>query len=182
MNPNIKGDSESFHFHQIHSLIKIGTASDRYAGWVGQIYSEKRYQGRINRRSKVIGGQSLDEEVLPVDSVEEYFEHFPVLEIDFTFYRPLLDKSGKPTQNFLVLQKYCGHLKGEDHLLLKVPQVITATVKTNPQRDSQYRRAIRTMAHSRMQKNNPLIRKMRMRPTRNGRSVSVQPVTAFHAA
>jgi uncharacterized protein YecE (DUF72 family) len=32
-------------------------------------------------------GKTFIEEVLPVDSVQEYFEHFPVLEIDFTFYR-----------------------------------------------------------------------------------------------
>jgi len=32
--------------------------------------------------------------------VGEYFEHFPVLEIDFTFYRLLLDQEGQPTQNY----------------------------------------------------------------------------------
>jgi uncharacterized protein YecE (DUF72 family) len=41
---------------------------------------------------------------MPVDSVGEYFEHFPVLEIDFTFYRPLLDQDNDPTQNFQVLE------------------------------------------------------------------------------
>ena len=25
----------------------MGTASDRYAGWVGRIYSEERYTGRV---------------------------------------------------------------------------------------------------------------------------------------
>jgi uncharacterized protein YecE (DUF72 family) len=119
-------DLEQFQFRHLHPLVQIGTASDRYAGWLGQIYSEERYQGRINRRTKLVGGQSLIEEVLPVDSVEEYFEHFPVLEIDFTFYRPLLDKSGKRTQNFRVLQKYREHLKEGDRLLLKVPQEIMA--------------------------------------------------------
>ena len=78
----------------------IGTASDRYAGWLGQIYSHDRYQGRITKRTKIMAGKSFTEEVLPVDSVEEYFEHFPVLEIDFTFYRPLLDQNGQPTQNY----------------------------------------------------------------------------------
>jgi hypothetical protein len=73
-----------------------------------------------------VGDRRFVEEVLPVDSVEEYFEHFSVLEIDFTFYRPLLDKSGKPNQNFRVLQNYHDHLQGEDRLLLKVPQAIMA--------------------------------------------------------
>jgi uncharacterized protein YecE (DUF72 family) len=61
-----------------------------------------------------------------VDSVAEYFEHFPVLEIDFTFYRPLKDQNGKPTQTFQVLKAYQQHLRPVDALLLKVPQVITA--------------------------------------------------------
>ena len=82
----------------------MGTASDRYAGWIGQIYSQDRYQGHITKRTKIIAGKSFIEEVLPVDSVEEYFEHFSVLEIDFTFYRPLLDHNGQPTQNYQVLK------------------------------------------------------------------------------
>lgn len=112
-----------FHFHHLHPRIKIGTASDRYAGWLGQIYSEERYKGRITRRNKVVWNRSLIEEVLPADSVEEYFEH---LEIDFTFYRPLLDQNGKPTQNYQVLQKYLMYLKEADHLLLKVPFAVMA--------------------------------------------------------
>jgi len=114
-----------FDFRHLHPLIRIGTASDRYAGWLGQVYSEERYKGRITRRHKVIGDRSLVEEVLPVDSVAEYFEHFPVLEIDFTFYRPLLDQKGKPTPNYQVLKQYRKYLKEGDHLLLKVPQAVT---------------------------------------------------------
>jgi hypothetical protein len=38
--------------------------------------------------------------VLPIDSVEEYFQHFQVLEIDFTFYRLLIDQNGQHTQNY----------------------------------------------------------------------------------
>ena len=83
-------------------------------------------QGRITKRTKIIGGKSFTEEVLPVDSVEEYFEHFPVLEIDFTFYRPLLDQDGQPTQNYQVLKTYSRHLKEGDRIILKVPQLITA--------------------------------------------------------
>ncbi|MEJ2226195.1 MAG: DUF72 domain-containing protein, partial [Syntrophobacterales bacterium] len=116
----------AFHFRNIHPKILIGTASDRYAGWVNQIYSQDRYKGRITRRTKIIAQQSFIEEVLPVDSVEEYFEHFPVLEIDFIFYRPLLDQHGQPNQSYRVLERYARYLKEGDRLILKVPQMVTA--------------------------------------------------------
>jgi uncharacterized protein YecE (DUF72 family) len=101
-------------------------ASDRYAGWIGQIYSEGRYEKGITRRSHKVGDKTFNEETLPVESVTEYFEHFPLLEIDYTFYRLLLEKDGKPTQNFHVLKNYRQHMKDGDLLLLKVPQVIIA--------------------------------------------------------
>src|SRR3989339_104018 len=102
---------ENFIFRSLHPQIFIGTASDRYAGWLGQIYSHDNYAGRLTKRTKIIGGKTFVEEVLPVDSVEEYFEHFSVLEIDFTFYRLLLDQDGRPTQNYQVLKTYSQHLK-----------------------------------------------------------------------
>jgi uncharacterized protein YecE (DUF72 family) len=104
----------------------MGTASDRYAGWIGQIYSQDRYQNRITKRTKIVAGQSFTEEVLPVDSVEEYFEHFSVLEINFIFYRPLLNQNGQENQSYRVLERYARHLKEGDRLILKVPQMITA--------------------------------------------------------
>ena len=58
--------------------------------WVGQIYSEGRYGKGITRRSHKVGDKTFNEETLPVESATEYFEHFPVLEIDYTFYRLLL--------------------------------------------------------------------------------------------
>lgn len=116
----------SFQFRDLHPSVFIGTASDRYTGWIGQIYTEERYRNRISIRPKAIGGKSLQEEVLPVESVEEYFQHFSVLELDFTFYRLLLDKDLRPTQNHHVLRSYQRHLSKDDHLILKVPQVIFA--------------------------------------------------------
>jgi hypothetical protein len=101
---------ETFHFRNLHPQVFIGTASDRYAGWIGQIYSPDRYTGRITKRTKIIAGKTFIEEVLPVDSVQEYFEHFPVLEIDFTFYRLLLDQDGQPIQNYHVLENYRPYL------------------------------------------------------------------------
>jgi len=66
------------------------------------------------------------EEVLPIDSVKEYFEHFLALEIDYTFYRLLLNEKGRPTNNYELLKNYTQYLKPEDRLILKVPQIIMA--------------------------------------------------------
>jgi len=126
MSPASSTNLKKFQFRHLHPQVRMGTASDRYAGWVGQIYSEERYSDRIGQRTKMVGDQKFVEKVLPVESVAEYFEHFPVLEIDFTFYRPLLDKNDEPTQNFQVLKSYQRHLQEGDFLLLKVPQAITA--------------------------------------------------------
>ncbi len=126
MFPDVKGDIEKFSFCRLHPQVRLGTASDRYAGWLGQIYTEERYQGRIRQRTKVVGKHTFIEEVLPVESVAEYFEHFPVLEIDFTFHSLLKDQHGKPTQNFKTLRAYSQYLQEGDALLLKVPQAITA--------------------------------------------------------
>jgi len=117
---------DHFLFRSIHPYIFMGTASDRYAGWLGQIYPREKYGQRIERRPKVIKGKTFSEAVLPVESLEDYFEHFSILEIDYTFYRPLTDEEGKPTPNFFLLKKY-GELMNEgDSLFLKVPQSIAA--------------------------------------------------------
>jgi uncharacterized protein YecE (DUF72 family) len=123
---NISSTTSHFNFQSLHPRLFIGTASDRYAGWLGQIYTPEKYQGRITRRTKNLDKNSYVEEVLPIDSVKEYFEHFSVLEIDFTFYRLLLDEQGRPTNNYELLQRYKQYLKPDDRLILKVPQVIMA--------------------------------------------------------
>jgi len=119
-------DLQSFLFRGLHPSVFLGTASDRYTGWLGQIYTEERYSDKITRRKKTVGKMSFVEEILPVDSVEEYFQHFRVLELDFTFYRLLLEEDGRPTPNYHVLQKYRQYLKEDDNVILKVPQVICA--------------------------------------------------------
>ncbi len=116
-----------FKFRDLHPNILLGTASDRYAGWMGQIYTPDRYVNRVTERKHTVGGKSFTEKVLPVDSVQEYFEHFPVLEIDYTFYRLLLDQNGKPTQNYHVLTEYKRYMKEKDLAILKVPQAICAS-------------------------------------------------------
>jgi hypothetical protein len=93
-------DIKEFKFRGLHHRIPIGTASDRCAGWIGQIYTKERYEAHIGRRTNTVGGKSFVEETFPVKSVKEYFEHFSALKIDFTFYSPLIDKDGKPTQNY----------------------------------------------------------------------------------
>jgi uncharacterized protein YecE (DUF72 family) len=115
-----------FDFRGIHPLICIGTASDRYAGWLGQVYTPERYPGRITSRPHSVGGKSFTEKLLPVESVVEYFEHFRVLELDFTFYDTLVDAGGNPTRTHRALSAYARHVPGDGALLLKVPQIIFA--------------------------------------------------------
>jgi len=81
--------SDKFQFRDLHPNVFIGTASDRYVGWIGQIYTEERYRNTRSIRAKSVGWKSLKEEVLLVESVEEYFQHFSILELDCTFYRLL---------------------------------------------------------------------------------------------
>jgi hypothetical protein len=126
MSASYSLNPDKFLFRDLHPSILIGMASDRYVGWIGQIYSGDRYTNRITERKHTVGGKSFTEKVLPVDSIQEYFEHFPVLEIDYTFYRLLLDNHGRPTQNYLVLTEYKRYMKDKDLVILKVPQVICA--------------------------------------------------------
>jgi uncharacterized protein YecE (DUF72 family) len=117
---------EHFLFRGLDPNVLLGTASDRYEGWLGQIYSREKWKGKIKRRTKKIGGKSFVEKTLPVESVEEYFEHFPVLEIDYTFYSPLRDKEGKPTRTYHVLKQYRQHMNQNDRVILKVPRAVSA--------------------------------------------------------
>ena len=119
-------DLQHFYFRGLHPRVFLGTASDRYAGWLGQIYSEEGYVDKISRRKKTVGKVPFVEEVLPVDSVEEYFQHFRVLELDFTFYRLLLEEDERPTPNYHVLQKYRQYLREGDAIIVKVPQAVCA--------------------------------------------------------
>ncbi len=115
--------NDPYRFRNLHPYIRFGTASDRYAGWVGQIYTQPY---RTTRRSKTVAGETLPEEVMEVRSVAEFFQHFDFVEIDFTFYRPLLDEDGRPTSNFHVLAQYEQYIPADGAVLLKVPQEITA--------------------------------------------------------
>ncbi len=120
------GAMENFDFRKLHPLVSMGTASDRYAGWIGQVYSARRYAGRITSRTHKVGGKSFTEKVLPVESVSEYFHHFSVLELDFTFYDTLLDANGMPTRTHRTLSAYARHLPHGSRLILKAPRMVFA--------------------------------------------------------
>ncbi len=117
--------ADKFFFRSVHPLISIGTASDRYKGWLGQIYTEELYQDRITSRAKKVGKSAFREEVLPVDSVREYFRHFRALEIDYTFYAPLIENDA-PTSCYNTLKQYSMRLGPEDKVFIKAPQMFFA--------------------------------------------------------
>lgn len=116
---------EEYRFHDLHPHLRLGTASDRYAGWIGQIYPDS-YADRVAVRARKLGGQTFEERTVPIDSVVEYFAHFGVLELDFTFYRPLLETDGEPSNNYFVLQQYAEAAPDEARFLLKAPQIYFA--------------------------------------------------------
>ncbi|MCE5334822.1 MAG: DUF72 domain-containing protein [Desulfobacteraceae bacterium] len=125
MESEILPETRKYFFRGLHPLISIGTASDRYKGWLGQIYSEHLYAGRITSRKNTVGKNSFRVEVLPVDSVREYFQHFRILEVDYTFYSPLIE-NGVPTRSAGTLTEYAAHMGPDDRVFLKVPQMFLA--------------------------------------------------------
>jgi uncharacterized protein YecE (DUF72 family) len=112
---------DQYNFRDLHPHVRFGTASDRYAGWIGQIYPEDPYTDRISTRKRTLQGQTFEERQVPVESVHAYFQHFGVLELDFTFYRPLLEDD-EPSSNYFVLSKYLDHAPDDASFLLKAPQ------------------------------------------------------------
>ena len=113
---------DAYDFRGLHPHVRFGTASDRYGGWLGQIYPRERYADRVSTRSRKMGGQTFTERRVPIESVRDYFEHFEVLEIDFTFYRPLLEEDGESGSNYHVLSNYADHAPENASFLLKAPQ------------------------------------------------------------
>ena len=118
--------ANAYRFHSIHPALRVGTASDRYAGWIGQIYPEEAYGPQIDRRSKTVGGERFSVRKVPIDSVQHYFVHFGVLEIDFTFYRPLLEADGERSNTYRTLAAYAEHAPPDAAFLVKAPQMYTA--------------------------------------------------------
>ena len=121
-----RADADDYRFHAIHPALRVGTASDRYAGWIGQIYPESLYANRVSSRSKTLGGQSYSVRKVPIESAKDYFQHFGVLEIDFTFYRPLREADGEPSNTHRTLATYAEHAPPNARFLVKAPQMYTA--------------------------------------------------------
>lgn len=118
--------ADAFRFHDIHPALRVGTASDRYAGWIGQIYPEDDYADRVSSRSRTVGGERYSVRKVPIASVRDYFEHFGVLEIDFTFYRPLLEEDGERSNTYHTLASYAEHAPDDAAFLVKAPQMYSA--------------------------------------------------------
>ncbi len=117
-----------FDFRGIHERLHFGTASDRYAGWLGQIYARELWGDRVSSRKRRLGGESFVEEQVPIDSVHDYFRHFSTLELDFTFYRPLLEDGGEAGSNYFVLRRYAEAAPADARFILKAPQAYSARV------------------------------------------------------
>lgn len=117
--------AERYLFRPLHPRVSIGTASDRYRGWSGQIYSEDLYGKEITSRTNRVGPRSFREQVMPIDSVREYFQHFRVLKIDYTFYAPLIE-NGVATPCAETLRQYSLRMLPEDRVFLKAPQMFFA--------------------------------------------------------
>jgi len=116
---------DAYEFRSLIPSVRFGTASDRYAGWIGQIYSEEWRKG-AKKRKRTLGGKKYDEQTVAVGSTAEYFEHFSTLEVDFTFYRALVDADNLPTNNYFVLQRYADAAPPDAQFVLKAPQQISA--------------------------------------------------------
>lgn len=110
-------------FRGIHPKVHLGAASDRYAGWMGQIYLEEY---KISKRSKSVGAEKVTEQTVEVRSTREFFQHFEFVELDFTFYEPLLDRTGRPTRTHRTLATYADFMPSDARVTLKVPQIVTA--------------------------------------------------------
>ena len=93
MVKSAQGGAKSFLFRDLPQNILIGTASDRYAGWIGQIYTPGRYENGITRRSHKIGDKNFTEETLPVESVGSISSIFPPRKSITPFTAPSLNQT-----------------------------------------------------------------------------------------
>ncbi|MCH7638923.1 MAG: DUF72 domain-containing protein [Bacteroidetes bacterium] len=112
-------------FRDISEYVRFGTASDRYATWRGQIYTSQ-WDDAVKMRTKKFGKNTFREETVPVASTEEYFEHFGIVELDFTFYNPLIKEDGEPSGSFFTVLQYAKHAPANARFLLKAPQLYSA--------------------------------------------------------
>ncbi len=117
---------DRYQFRNLADGVHFATASDRYAGWLGQIYSEDAGY-KIKKSQRTLKGEKYTEEKLPVQSVAEFFEHYSALELDFTFYAPLRDRDGSESRNYRPLVEYAKWIPDDGLVVLKVPEAVCAT-------------------------------------------------------
>lgn len=120
-SPVLLEQIREYDFRGVHPYARFGTASDRYAGWIGQIYPEE-YAAEVSSRKRKLAGRTFEERTVPVRSVEDYFRHFQALEIDYTYYRPLRDADDEPTTTYSVLSQYADYIPADGAVFLKAPQ------------------------------------------------------------
>lgn len=121
-----RAEADRYDLRRVHPALRFGSMSDRYAAWIGQVYPRDVWAGEVSTRKKTVGGQSYEERLLPTASVDDYFEHFGVLEIDFTYYRPLVEETGTPSQTLFTLEHYAEASPHNARFLLKAPQQFVA--------------------------------------------------------
>ena len=90
------------------------------------MYPRDVWAGEVQTRRKTVGGESFEERLLPVASAEDYFQHFGTLEVDATYYRPLLEETGKPSANLFTLEHYADAAPANARFVLKAPQQFLA--------------------------------------------------------
>ena len=129
-----RAEADRFDLRRVHPRLRFGTASDRYAGWIGDIYPRDVWAGEVTTRKKRVGRESFEERLLPVASVADYFEHFGVLELDFPYYRPFIEPTGKPGANLFALQRYAEHAPANARFVVKAPRDFVA-MRTRTKRD-----------------------------------------------
>ena len=112
----------AYNFRTVHPQLRFGTASDRYAGWIGQVYPAAM-ESEVTTRRRKLGSASFEERLVPVSSAADYFRHFAVLELDFTYYRPLLDVDGTRTSSLNSIERYLEWVPDDATFLLKVPRM-----------------------------------------------------------
>lgn len=121
-----RAEADRYDLRKIHPVLRFGSASDRYAAWIDQVYPRDVWAGEVRTRKKKVAGGSYEERLLPVASVDDYFQHFGVLEIDFTYYRPLVEADGKPSPQLFTLEHYGDASPANARFLLKAPQQVVA--------------------------------------------------------
>ena len=121
-----RAQADRYDVRGLHPNVRLGSASDRTAGWIGQVYPRDVWAGEVVSKPKRVGRETLDDRTLPVASVEDYFLHFPTLEIDFTYYRPLLEPSGTPSPGLFQLQQYTDASPAQSRFVLKAPSTFLA--------------------------------------------------------